>query len=239
MPSNPREEEVLVLFASQTGNSEQAAETVAAAIPEKLSTPTLKVTAKHLQLDDFLELEQAQWTRLVVICMSSYGVGQAPLGGYRFRTFCDALLEKKPTTTLDGLTFALLGLGDSKYTTFFMNPTITNDALTSAGAKRVGDIGKADASGDQLKVIQDWIDGIWPSLKKALQQEAPSETRMKEMQHDTIAICRELDEEFMPLVAEATFVSTMTFWSVAVAIVSVAYYYYVMMNDAADIVEES
>ena len=31
-----------------------------------------------MQLDDFLELERAPWTRLVVIITSSYGVGQAP-----------------------------------------------------------------------------------------------------------------------------------------------------------------
>lgn len=232
--STPREEQVLVLFASQTGNSEQAAMEIADALPENLSTPSLKVTSRHMQLDDFLELHEAEWTRLVVIVCSSYGVGQAPLGGYRFRTYCDAILERKLEKHLQGLSYALLGLGDSKYTTFFMNPTIINGALQLAGAKRVGDLGKADASADQLAIIAKWIDGIWPSLQKALEEEPTSPERLKEMQTETIALCRELDEEFMPVAVEATFVSTMVTWSILVALVGVAYYYYTAMMIVED-----
>lgn len=226
MSTSPREEQVLVLFASQTGNSEQAAMDIASLMPDKLSTPSLKVTSRHMQLDDFLELHEAEWTRLVVIVCSSYGVGQAPLGGYRFRTYCDAILEGKQPNSLQGLTFALLGLGDSKYTTFFMNPTITNDALQKAGATRVGALGKADASEDQLKVIATWIDGIWSSLSKALEEEPLSDERLKEMQTNTLSLCRELDAEFMPLAVEKSFASTVMSWSIIVALLGVAYYYY-------------
>ena len=94
-----RTEKVLVLYGSQTGNSEQAAKDLCEQMSSKL-TPliqkrtgggsTIRVEATHMQLDDFLELERAAWTRLIVICVSSYGVGQAPLGGYRFRELCDA-----------------------------------------------------------------------------------------------------------------------------------------------------
>ena len=197
---------------------------IADAIPEKLSTPTLKVTSRHMQLDDFLELHEAKWTRLVVIVCSSYGVGQAPLGGYRFREYCDALVERNDATQLEGLTFALLGLGDSKYTTFFKNPTITNEALQLAGATRVGELGKADASADQLAIIAKWIDGIWPSLQVALEQNPLSEHRLEEMQRDTIQTCRELDPEFMPEVVERA-ISTWTVLSGLVALLGIAFYY--------------
>jgi sulfite reductase alpha subunit-like flavoprotein len=223
--STPREEQVLVLFASQTGNSEQAAMEIADALPEKLSTPTLKITSRHMQLDDFLELHEAEWTRLVVIVCSSYGVGQAPLGGYRFREYCDALMERNDATQLEGLKYALLGLGDSKYTTFFNNPTITNEALQLAGATRVGDLGKADASADQLAIIQKWIDGIWPSLRVALEQDPLPAERLKEMQRDTIQTCREIDPEFMPEVVERA-ISIWTVLSVIVALLGFAWYYY-------------
>ena len=111
-------EEILVLFGSQTGNSEAAAHEICSAIPTRLSLASSRLTSRVMQLDDFLEVEEAGWTRLVVIVCSSYGVGQAPIGARKFREFCDEILkrqeekEKVSTPSLGGVTFALLGLGD-------------------------------------------------------------------------------------------------------------------------------
>lgn len=242
--TSPRHEQVLVLFASQTGNSEQAALEIADQLPSKLSSDSLTVHSRHMQLDDFLELHECAWTRLVVIVTSSYGVGQAPLGGYRFREFCDALLVKHNSNNnndnmllLEGLSFALLGLGDSKYTTFFRNPTIVNEALQLAGATRVGELGKADASSsgvDQFVEISKWIDGIWNELKVMLDNRPPlSKDRLKQMQLDTIRLCRELDPEFMPEQQQTKERSDVVdvSWpiiivSVLVAVLGVAWYMY-------------
>ena len=233
--SSPRHEQVLVLYASQTGNSEQAALEIADQLPGKLSSDCLTVHSRHMQLDDFLELQECEWTQLAVIVTSSYGVGQAPLGGYRFREFCDALLRNKDQAEclLRGLSFALLGLGDSKYTTFFRNPTVVNEALQLAGATRVGELGKADASGaDQLGEISKWIDGIWRELKIALNEKPPlSKDRLKQMQRDTIRLCRELDPEFIPEQRKDTGGAVVVSWavvivSVLVAFLGVAWYMY-------------
>ena len=148
-----------------------------------------------MHLDDFLEVEKAQWTRIVIIVTSSYGVGQAPIGARKFRDVCDEILNRyndddddgrgsdnvgaqknnnppPPPRFLEGVQFALLGLGDSHYTTFFKNPTTIHRALTLAGATLVGEIGKADASGtgnmEQSKVIDRWIESIWGELAKAI-----------------------------------------------------------------------
>lgn len=176
-------EEILVLYGSQTGNSEQAAIDISEKIPEKLGS---KYTSRHMQLDDFLEIENARWTRNVIIVTSSYGVGAAPLGAYRFRALCDEFLEKQKECSglLDGIHFALLGLGDSAYTTFFNNPTVFHEALLSAGASQVGKLGKADASGSgdnsQDKVIKRWIEDIWDPLKKVLNEQPHLSDSMKE-----------------------------------------------------------
>ena len=130
-----RAERIYFLYGSQTGNSEQAALDLATQAITQLSPDRLqKLTGKdasdiviepvHMQLDDFLELQQCQWTRLVVIVVSSYGVGQAPLGSWRFRELCDAWtgLQKEGKVSkslLEGVHYALCGLGDSKYTTYF------------------------------------------------------------------------------------------------------------------------
>jgi len=208
-----------VLYGSQTGNSEQAAIDICNKIPEQLSNsklsafaggkelPPINLTARHMQLDDFLEVERAKWTRLIVIVTSSYGVGQAPLGCQRFREFCDAILSRPvgdgtDRPMLNGVTYALLGLGDSKYTTFFQNPTKIDEALQLAGATRVGKLGKADASGkgddEQAKVISRWVDEIWPVLAKVVSSEPPSNDTLEQACSSSIEICGEIIPDFVP-----------------------------------------
>eukprot|EP00547_Thalassionema_nitzschioides_P001304 CAMPEP_0194220672 /NCGR_PEP_ID=MMETSP0156-20130528/28948_1 /TAXON_ID=33649 /ORGANISM="Thalassionema nitzschioides, Strain L26-B" /LENGTH=235 /DNA_ID=CAMNT_0038950797 /DNA_START=77 /DNA_END=784 /DNA_ORIENTATION=+ len=185
---------ILVLYASQTGNSQQAATRIAEKIPSNLPG----YEAALLSLDDFLEIEKAAWTQFVLICTSSYGVGQAPMGGYSFRRFCDYIVEHNCMDILNGVHFGLLGLGDSMYTTFFQNPTITNDAMHKAGATQIVKIGKADASKKQLQAIEEWTDNLWKPLKQAVES-APSmtEERLKELQMDTLNICEKAIPDFV------------------------------------------
>lgn len=212
-------EEILVLYGSQTGNSHAAASEIAASIPTQLSPskiaefdgpPNLTVTARLMQLDDFLEFEQGKWPRLFIIVTSSYGVGQASLGGTKFRDICEEWLEKngytdEPTENkmLTGISFAICGLGDSNYTTFFRNPTIIEDALTTMGATRVGQIGKADASGtgddEQGKVIDRWIAGIWKELAVVVAKEPPSAEVMEEMHKQTWKFLLDMFKEWKPV----------------------------------------
>lgn len=189
------------MYGSQTGNSEQAAIDLAEKIPEKLSVG-MDVTARHMQLDDFLEIERAKWPRLVVIITSSYGVGQAPLGCYKFRAMCDAIAERKLSGMLEGVSYAMCGLGDSKYTTFFQNPSTINAALLTAGAWRVGLLGKADASGEgedeQAKVIQRWVDTHWTKLARVLAEDPPAPEKLESAQKKTLELCEELFDDFAP-----------------------------------------
>jgi MioC protein len=215
-------EEILVLYGSQTGNSEAAAEQLSSLIPSKLSTSSdnnRTLTSRCMHLDDFLELEHAQWTRLVIIVCSSYGVGQAPIGARKFREVCDTILERfgyddddttnddknnKGDKMLTGVTYALLGLGDSHYTTFFRNPTTIENALSTAGATRVGELGKADASGtgnmEQSKVIERWINSIWKDLQTVIDKPMTEEDelKLKKAHEQTWKLCLELYKEWKP-----------------------------------------
>lgn len=236
-------EEILVLYGSQTGNSEAAAHEICSLLPAKLSSSSSStattsrtsrrvITSRVMHLDDFLEVEKARWTRLVIIVTSSYGVGQAPIGARKFRDVCDEILnrydddgassdgngranggdcmDKKKNNNprfLEGVQFALLGLGDSHYTTFFKNPTTIHKAMTLAGATLVGDIGKADASGtgnmEQSKVIDRWIENIWGDLAKAVTCTATSDNtvitksdQLEKARIETWEICLELFPEW-------------------------------------------
>ncbi|KAL3811310.1 hypothetical protein ACHAXA_005396 [Cyclostephanos tholiformis] len=237
-------EEILVLYGSQTGNSEAAAHEISSNIPARLSssksssssrttTTNRRITSRVMHLDDFLEIEKGRWTRLVVIVCSSYGVGQAPIGARKFREFCDEVLRRQeqqqqqrqrrgrrggdedddddddegrrgapPPSMLEGVTYALLGLGDSHYTTYFKNPTIINDALTAMGATRIGELGKADASGtgyrEQSRVIERWIEGIWDDLGKALESKSSEPIVLDRAWEGTWSICLDIFPDWKP-----------------------------------------
>ncbi|OEU16079.1 flavo protein, partial [Fragilariopsis cylindrus CCMP1102] len=165
-----------VLYGSQTGNSEQAAEDFCQVMKEKytpsyfrtLNLLPITVQPTCLQLDDFLDYQHAAYTKTIVIFVSSYGVGQAPIGSYKFRSFAEELFNNKYATLLKGLRYAICGLGDSNYTTYLVNPTTIDKGLTAAGATRIGDMGKADANAKkqlgndaQDKVIARWKEELY------------------------------------------------------------------------------
>ena len=122
-----RTEPIFVLYGSQTGNSEQAAEDFCKKIGTKFTPEYFKdlglepvtVETTCISLDDFLEYRHAAFTKTIVIFVSSYGVGQAPMGAQKFRVFAEELMAqtesgKSSKTLLKGLNYALCGLGECR-----------------------------------------------------------------------------------------------------------------------------
>lgn len=200
-----REERILVLYGSQSGTAEAAAEKVCALLPEKVSTTesTVQVVGP-MALDDFLQDEAQLWTQTVLIIVSSFGMGHAPKNCRQFRKLCEAWTEhysktdevtsgedKTESKPLKGLQFALLGLGSSFYKTYQKNPTIICEGLEAAGATLIGDKGSADSSAGstpQHEQIAEWRESIWKPLSEALNSLNPvlSEEQLKEMKIKTV-----------------------------------------------------
>jgi sulfite reductase alpha subunit-like flavoprotein len=217
-----------ILYGSQTGNSQSCAETLASTLPQTLTTlynsqhqkttnlPKIKITSSAKQLDDFLEFDHASWPRYFIIICSSYGVGQAPLGCWKFRELCDAILDssnndtnKMKETTLQGIQYSMLGLGDSKYSTFFLNPTAIDSALHKVGAMRIGKLGKADASGTgdntQSIVMNNWCENIGKDIleqvlnkivKESEDDRESMECLLKKAKEETGGLCKEIFEDW-------------------------------------------
>jgi sulfite reductase alpha subunit-like flavoprotein len=194
---------VPVLYGSQTGNSELAAQNLSSNLVS-LSTSKITITSEATQLDDFLEIQRAPWVPLIIIICSSYGVGQAPIGAWKFREMCDLINNGSETNQFQGVTYAMMGLGDSKYTTFFNNPKAIDNAMTKAGAIRVGELCKADASKDQQRIIEDWSTSILSELKKVIcEMEVNSDEDwekidgvMSTVRSKTHALCRQIYDEW-------------------------------------------
>lgn len=203
-------EPLYVLYGSQMGNSEQYAKLFCSRLKKKYTPeffkeqglPEVQVETTCIQLDDFLEVQHAAFTKCIVIFVSSYGVGQAPLGSYRFREVCDAFSEEEETykSALKGLKYAICGLGDSSYPTYLKNPTSIDQGLTAAGGERIGDMAAADADGLREKgqdaTIRRWVEGIWVPLAKAICSEDQVDT--KAMQVNTIPLLAKLDPDYTP-----------------------------------------
>lgn len=244
----PRIEPILVLYGSQTGNSEQAAKDVCNQMTERLRPSELirltgcneticnvQIEPLHIQLDDFIELRHCQWTRIFVIVVSSYGVGQAPLGSRRFRELCDAWLDEandeyRTSQFMAGTYFAMCGLGDSKYRTFFNNPTAIDNGLRAVGSVRVGQLGKADASGtgneEQDLVIERWINGIWKDLANVIVNQHPiSNEELSKKQQATIELCEKINPDLAKVRqhknSDATSTSWISAWNICLMVLAI------------------
>ncbi|WP_433682754.1 flavodoxin domain-containing protein [Nocardia sp. CA-119907] len=127
---------VVILFGSEMGTAEAAAQCVADELAAAHDVSVHDMT--DFDIDD---LDTGDF--YVVIC-STYGDGDLPTGA---EPFFDALAARKPDLT--GLEFAVFGLGDSVYgDTFNRGGEIAAELLTARGAAQIGAHGRHDASSE-------------------------------------------------------------------------------------------
>ncbi|MET8870878.1 flavodoxin domain-containing protein [Nocardia sp. NPDC004604] len=141
---------VVILFGSEMGTAEAAAECVA----DELAA-AYDVSVHDMADFDIDELDAGDFH--VVIC-STYGDGELPTGA---EPFFDALEARKPDLT--GLNFAVFGLGDSVYgDTFNRGGEIAAELLAARGAAQIGAHGRHDAS-SEIRVqdmVRDWAKAL-------------------------------------------------------------------------------
>lgn len=126
---------VVVLYGTETGNAEMLALDVSRHL-EKTHT----VVTRNMDKADVSIFESAD---LSILVCSTYGEGELPATA---KPFHDKLVASKPA--LNGIHYAVFGMGDSQYPdTFSYGAAIFDDLLRSFGAVRVGERGVHDASG--------------------------------------------------------------------------------------------
>lgn len=122
-----------ILYGSQTGN----AKGVASAIKAQAEARGLPVTLTSMA--DYKPKQLKKETHLLVV-VSTYGEGEPPESAVDLYE----QLKKGKVGKLEGLKFAVLGLGDSSYEFFCQTGKDFDSLMTKAGADRVHELASLD-----------------------------------------------------------------------------------------------
>lgn len=143
----------VILFGTESGNSEFVAGNVADGLPAVS------------RVEDLAQFPVADFSPddLYLIICSTYGTGDPPASA---RPFMAALDREKPNMT--GVRFAVFGLGDSSYfESYSRGSEVVAEKLATLGATRVGEYGRHDASGldDASDLAVTWAENVLQSVE--------------------------------------------------------------------------
>lgn len=126
---------IQVLFGTESGNAEMAAEDLADSVRD---------IAEEVEVHDLsaFSISELQHDSLYVFLCSTYGEGDLPNTALPF--YADLSVVRPD---LAGVRYAMFGLGDTFYTeTYSQGATKLDEKLGELGAQRLGEIGRYDAS---------------------------------------------------------------------------------------------
>ncbi|MFQ2191092.1 assimilatory sulfite reductase (NADPH) flavoprotein subunit [Aeromonas jandaei] len=132
-----------ILYGSQTGN----AKSVASAIKAQAEARGLPVTLASMA--DYKPKQLKKESHLLVV-VSTYGEGEPPESAVDLHD----QLKKGRIGKLEGLKFAVLGLGDSSYEFFCQTGKDFDDFLAKAGAERIHELASLDV--DYQNAAKSW-----------------------------------------------------------------------------------
>lgn len=154
--------ELLVLWASQTGNAETLAETFASRLCEQ------GWAARTLAMND-LALETLAEARQAVFITSTFGDGDAPDSGSDFWQ----QLNQTSNQSLDQLHYGLLALGDSNYQQFCGHGKKLDERLQVLGAKPL--LARVDCDVDFETLANQWFEQLSAVLARRLPESSANQ----------------------------------------------------------------
>tara|TARA_B100001027_G_scaffold51673_1_gene34405 strand:+ start:490 stop:942 length:453 start_codon:yes stop_codon:yes gene_type:complete len=137
--------EIMVVFGTETGNAEELAETAA----EMASG--YDMTGKLFDMEDVTTDMLMECERLIVVC-STWGDGEQPVNA---QDLYDSTMEMEDGS-LGNLKFAVLALGDTAFDLFCESGKEWDAVLENKGGIRVND--RIDCDTDYDDFAEDWFE---------------------------------------------------------------------------------
>ncbi len=135
----------LVLYASETGTAEGYA--------RQAGRRLASLTPQVLAMDEFDPAETMRES-LILLVVSTCRDGDAPAGGQPFLDW----LRTRRAGALDGVGFAVLGIGNRIYPKFCAAAVAFDEAFEAAGARRIAKIALADEIAGQSDTVKQWLE---------------------------------------------------------------------------------
>ena len=171
--------DVLILYASQTGNSQYLSETLFQDCFHHNITPRV------LSLSNY-NITELPSEKYIIFFISTTGQGEPPSSMVSFWQFL--LLKDLPKDVLCEVSFTIFGLGDSVYQQFNAMARKLYQRLLQLGAKSFHERGLGDDSNPlgYYAEFEPWTDGLWKSLQKEFPEKKVilSEEEMKKLENE-------------------------------------------------------
>ena len=149
------ENEILIIFGTETGNAEELSETAA-----KMASD-YDLIGNVMDMDDVTTDILLKTKKLMVIC-STWGDGEQPVNAEDLYESTNELNEG----ALSELYFSVLALGDTAFDLFCESGKEWDNVLDEKGASRV--IDRIDCDTDYDDDAEDWIGRAFENFKKLI-----------------------------------------------------------------------
>jgi sulfite reductase (NADPH) flavoprotein alpha-component len=159
-PAAESQARLTVLYGSQTGNAKRLAEELG----RRATSSGLAVRVIRADSYPTRELKQE---RLLYVVISTQGDAEPPDDSRALVEFLQGARAPK----LEGLRYAVLGLGDSSYPQFCAIGRQLDERLTTLGAQRLLPAGEADV--DLETVTQPWLEQALQQAREQLKTSTP------------------------------------------------------------------
>lgn len=152
---------LLILYGTQTGNSEK----LALHMEKCAESTSLKVTVKSMA--EFKGKDLKKITNLAII-VSTQGIGEPPVQAEELYNF----LHSKRAPKLDHIKYTVLALGDTGYAQFCQTGKDFDNVLEKLGAERI--CKRVDCDIDFENDASAWIDSVLKALQKSEPANSPT-----------------------------------------------------------------